>query len=318
MTPNHKPFTMWIITFLLCFSMLSGQRTDQFTGLISIIEKPLNPLLPEESVQAKLMPFLENLDDGLLPFSEYGCFIHITSFQTAPCNFQVSRFPHVLRHLSSRKLIIYAKPEDGIWDPQEVREKWIWKMKGARLQFGNATSNCFFDTPFIDIGDATPDYFAGCIKLNYFNFIQKSRPWRCEAHLQIFPPTIALLTDYFNIDNHLVHLGVWHYDKEINPWSLPGVMTKFNAIFVTSDMHKMYLYGAPYRDWVGRHIPSSYNYVVQDQPGVLKLSTDIFFIFQTSRTIRSLEQVADTIRGIWSFKHCLSCDFEAPNPARCS
>lgn len=252
---------------------------------------------------------LSAFNEAMFPFASQECLIHVTSFGRQVFDFQEAPlFPLILRHLSAHKIVYYIIYRDRHSEFVESVTDTIWIMKGVNISFRNvSTAYCFYSL-YINIGNR----ISICAKLDKFKFSAKSKPWRCEAHLGIFPPTTSLRTgEVYN--NHLNYPAVWYYDSTISRFVLPGNTLKYNMIVVSSKMHRLHLQRDLYRNWARLYFGLTYDEGQKHLINLSQLATDIFLIFQTRTSSRRLLPTKEQIISIWNIKVCQNCATDTKN-----
>lgn len=201
------------LKFILCFNVFSqvlGIRRDP--SILKINAVPHNSeLLEEETELQKIPSVLTNFNEVIAPFSQQGCFIHLTSF-LVPVDFQKApNFPMLLRQVTSQRVQV-----DFVRSNNRIQtEKLLWMMSSYRVPITENFSipNCF-NSSHISRGEVLRNYPGICVKLNFLNFVQQSKQWTCEVYLTWHPPSFSFKIRIQN-SRYLPYPSAWYYKDMI-------------------------------------------------------------------------------------------------------
>lgn len=132
---------------------------------------------------------IQNWKDAIAPFENYGCLVHTTSFEGTATNFNPGpRYPIILRKLSPARITITS--QDVFYNGSWIRISLL--PSGVPLPenilFGESYEKCPQSSITYSSELIMSTGLKICSQIDLLKFSVRSKPWRCEIHIGLFPP----------------------------------------------------------------------------------------------------------------------------------
>lgn len=274
------------LVFLLAVNpSISTFRIRKGYSLTKIISSYNWPqvLQSSPSHQNKLYSVVSNWNEVVSPFTEGGCLIHVTTFNTL---LSFSDFPptHPLisRSLHSAIANFFTEHRDtnGAFS-ESSRSAWI--IKTIHLP-KNITQNMLSTCPtYFDHGEISAKFAKICVELDYSKFTLSTKPWNCEVRIGVNPPGSSLQVK--SVHRSLTYPFVWHYDTNDKGQehfrSFPSRIPPVNVIITDMLMQDSFDRTGKFFAWVKMFFEETFDPNLR-KVIKLQMANDIFLIFQVS------------------------------------